>query len=139
MTSLSDQAASSSQFKDLICLRSVIILLQTLPFNSKLYFQLRFCDTCTNRSTRDLNASFSRFVETDTTLDTVMHDLAHDLVHPDRQDKHKIRNCMRQSLTNERECLLLFSPSAITGCISLVTRQSISYVASEDAHSPAKV
>ena len=25
-----------------------------------------------------------------------MHDLAHDLVHPDRQDKHKIRYCLRQ-------------------------------------------
>ena len=54
------------------------------------------CDTCTNRSTRDLKVSLSRFVETDTTLDKMMRDLAHDLDHPDRQDKHKIRYCLRQ-------------------------------------------
>ena len=107
-TSVSEQTALTSRFKDHTCLRSVIVLLQTLPFNSKLQFQLRFfdnttlecfttlSDTCTNRSTRDLNARFSRFVETDTTLDTVMHVLTHDLVHPDRQDKHKIRYCLRQ-------------------------------------------
>ena len=71
--------------------------------------------------------SFSRFVETDTTLDTVMHDLAHDLVHPDQQDEHKIRHCLRQiSYARMGVSLLVFPPSAITVCISLVTHQGIS-------------
>ena len=69
-------------------------------------------DTCTNRSTRDLNASFSRFVETDTTLDTAMHDLAHDLVHPDRQDKHKIRCRLRHQCLHQ-PC---HSPRRFLGC-----------------------
>ena len=69
-------------------------------------------DTCTDRSTRDLNVSFSRFVETDTTLDTVMHDLAHDLVHPDQQDEHKIRHCLRQISYARMGVSLLVFPQA---------------------------
>ena len=45
-TSVSDQAGLL-QFKDHTCLRSVIVLLQTLSFNSKLQFQLRFFDNTT--------------------------------------------------------------------------------------------
>ena len=123
VNSLSDQAALSSHFMDHTCLRSVIVLLQTLSFNSKLQFQLRFFDdTCTNRSTRDLNVSFSRFVETDTALDTAMHDLAHDLVHPDRQDNHKIHYCLRQiSDARVGVSLLVFpqAPSLSASALSL--------------------
>ena len=95
-------------------------------------------DTCTNRSTRDLNVELLTVCRA--TLDTVMHDLAHDLVHPDRQDNHKIRYCLRQIFdARVGMSLLVFlqAPSLSASALSLA--KTFSNVASEDAHSPAKV
>ena len=40
------------------------------------------------------------------------HDLAHDLVHPDRQDEHKIRRCLRQIFDARVGVSLLVFPQA---------------------------
>ena len=42
-----------------------------------------------------------------------MHDRAHDLVHPERQDEHKIRHCLREILdARVGVSLLVFPPQA---------------------------
>ena len=65
-----------------------------------------------------------------------MHDLAHDLVHPDRQDEHKIRYCLRQIFdARVGVSVLVFTQAPSLSASALSLAKSISYVASEDARS----